>query len=310
MATLSYIKGKIETSKKNIKKYSDKVVYYDNRISSCLSKLGTKFGLNLEVGNYKDLLTISKDDPKYSEYSFAKYDLDDLLEYKELNEKKLAEETRKEAELHAEYAMMKSEITKKERERAKLLSVFSEKLSTARAMWMRRMEDWSGKHYEHIHSRKEDAQTVVSRWQYLDRIRFTTYCGSGSYSKTKEEKDAVWSAYKDEYHDLSLNVVSAKQILSDTATNYKSKEEYVKFVLEGCARMWEKDLIRLTDDCNKYELDADNVVCNDVNPTERGFEIVINDGKPRTIHARMIWCAESSILVTPHARYIITKKAW
>ena len=80
MATLSYIKGKIETTKKNIKKYSDKVEYYDNRISSCLSKLGTKFGLNLEVGNYKDLLTISKDDPKYSEYSFAKYDLDDLLE--------------------------------------------------------------------------------------------------------------------------------------------------------------------------------------------------------------------------------------
>ena len=42
--------------------------------------------------------------------------------------------------------------------------------------------------------------------------------------------------------------------------------------------------------------------------TAKGFEVVIRDGKPRVIHARVIWAAEYSDIVEPHIRYIVTER--
>ena len=41
---------------------------------------------------------------------------------------------------------------------------------------------------------------------------------------------------------------------------------------------------------------------------ENGIDVVLIDGKPREIHARVIWAALDSPFVQPHLRHICTER--
>ena len=44
------------------------------------------------------------------------------------------------------------------------------------------------------------------------------------------------------------------------------------------------------------------------NSDENGIDAVLIDGKPREIHARVIWAALDSPFVQPHLRHICTER--
>ena len=52
---------------------------------------------------------------------------------------------------------------------------------------------------------------------------------------------------------------------------------------------------------NMKQISVQNVSSKD----EKAFDIYVKDDQ-RTMHARSIWCAEYSEIVTPHWRFIIT----
>ena len=77
---------------------------------------------------------------------------------------------------------------------------------------------------------------------------------------------------------------------------------------EELEKSWEQGIVKLTKKCQGFGVDESKVSTCAPEMTAKGFEVIIRDGKPRVIHARVIWAAEYSDIVEPHIRYIVTER--
>ncbi len=97
------------------------------------------------------------------------------------------------------------------------------------------------------------------------------------------------------------------EIISDRANMY-DKAGYLAVIQKELESSWDAGIVKLTKKCQDFSVDESNVTACNPEMTSKGFEVVIKDGKPRLIYARVIWAAEYSLIVEPHIRYIVTER--
>ena len=87
-----------------------------------------------------------------------------------------------------------------------------------------------------------------------------------------------------------------------------NEPEYLDMMEKNFADHFESCIKTMTEKCDGFGIDGNtiNIIAQDV--TERGFTIILTDATGIIVDARIIWCAEYSELVSPHTRYIVTKR--
>ena len=116
-----------------------------------------------------------------------------------------------------------------------------------------------------------------------------------------------WNEYKRVKEYLTRVIKVCNEVILDDA-NQMEKPEYIAKVKEDLEKVWEMGIVKLADKCRKYNLDESKIKVSRPAVTEKGFEVILTDGGSRVIDARVIWAAEFSYFVSPHTRYIVTKR--
>ena len=124
------------------------------------------------------------------------------------------------------------------------------------------------------------------------------------YAEIKSTRDIV----------LKLNISDQKEVerLHKMISTFRveSRDFDKDYYIERVRRDFEAEYLRcllmisdrvLTAKMNTKQISVQNVSSNDA----KAFDIYVKDDQ-RTMHARSIWCAEYSEIVTPHWRFIIT----
>ena len=124
------------------------------------------------------------------------------------------------------------------------------------------------------------------------------------YAEIKSTRDII----------LKLNVSDQKEVerLHKMISTFRveSRDFDKEYYIERVRRDFEAEYLRcilmiadrvLTSKMNTKQISVQNVSSNDA----KAFDIYVKDDQ-RTMHARSIWCAEYSEIVTPHWRFIIT----
>lgn len=90
------------------------------------------------------------------------------------------------------------------------------------------------------------------------------------------------------------------------ANNYDwNKEEYVNDELERAEKKYKQDIEAVADKVRRMQMNEKNLEVQSIAHDPKHFDIWLNDGEKK-VHARSIFAAEYSVLVTPHYRFIIT----
>lgn len=139
--------------------------------------------------------------------------------------------------------------------------------------WFESMNEWYGRHYDNMRNRLQKANEVL---------------------KNKKE----FSKY-----DLR----NASSIVNDEA-NRMEKSQYMTKRNQELKGSWKKCLLKLAEKCRRFKLNETKLHAYRLRVTAKGFETLLSDGGERVIHARIIWAAEFSDIVTPHMRYIVTER--
>ena len=163
-----------------------------------------------------------------------------------------------------------------------------------RVVWFDRMMTWFGNHFDIIKKRtpemKERRARVRSLQYYFDTFRHRI-----PHYKVRN------------FLERTANVCN--EIILDDANRYETREAYLAAMKEELEKSWERGIVNLTKKCQAFGVDESKVSTCAPELTEKGFEVIIRDGQPRVIHARVIWAAEYSDIVQPHTRYIVTERA-
>ncbi len=139
--------------------------------------------------------------------------------------------------------------------------------------WFESMNEWFGNHYNSMRNRLDAANEVL-----------------------RNKKEA--SKYE---------IRNALNIVNDEA-NRMEKPQYMAKRNQELNESWGNGLMKLAGKCRRFKLDETKIHAYELRVTAKGFETLLSDGSERVIHARIIWAAESSDIVTPHMRYIVTER--
>lgn len=296
--TLNQINKQIETANKNIAKFDKAVEMYRTRAINAIAKVNKRYGIEITLDN----ITITKS--RYGSFDaiIAKpfdnmIDFSDscrirtALEYMTENEHKASKERTRVCELTKTRDALAKAISDKEKANAPLESALRNVMSDFRIEWFNRMIQWHGKHYDHMKSIEADVRTR----------RATAYAD-------KNETWRISPRYNSpEYKDAERRYTECGRILSDMVFRTSNKEEYIAKISDDLSATWENGIKILADKARKFGIDETSIEASAPNVTEKGFETYLRDGKTRTLHARVIWAAEHSAIVTPHTRYIVTE---
>lgn len=88
-------------------------------------------------------------------------------------------------------------------------------------------------------------------------------------------------------------------------SNGWDKEVYLTKVTKDAINDYNNNIEMVADRIIRAGMDTKNVKVNSVNYDPKAFEMYLEDGSKR-MHCRSIFCAEFSVLVSPHWRFIIT----
>ena len=304
MATIKQITKQIETSEKRIADFLRKVAMYEDRRDKNITAVNKKFGTTLT----KDSIIIKvcgNERHHWKEFSLpadireqigfdAAYKITSAAESLWENTRGLEGEKNHLVCLQGELA----ELTAKEQsERDNYNNGLANALRTAmkdfREVWFDRMIKWHGRHYDYIMeqlpSAKERRNRVLRLQQYFDRFRFRR-----THNRISNLLERVSSG--------------CSEIISDPASRYDSRNAYLAEVQRNLEKSWDDGIVKLTKKCQGYGVDQSRVTACNPTMTSKGFEVVLRDGNPRVIHARIIWAAEYSDKVEPHVRYIVTER--
>lgn len=288
MATINQIKKQIETANKRLEENKERVVMYAGRIGKGLAKVAKYTGKQVTVDNYESALNLNGNTKDWDLY----YSLRSAIELKAEKEHNVLREQRNIKHLTETLQSIEKEIKKAEMNNKPLENALRVAMNDFRVVWFERMIDWYGKHYDAMRKAFESAKVRRERAQNC-RNYFNTKYFLFEYKKVRKYLDIV--------------IKSANEIIYDDANRYE-KPEYMEIVKNKLAISWEKGVEKLASKCRKFGVDEKNIAISCPTLKEKGFEVMLQDGRERVIYARIIWAAEYSDFVCPHTRYIITER--
>lgn len=304
MATIKQITKQIETATKRIADFDRKIAMYTERLDKAIAAANKKSGLNICVD---DIIVKENTNGRYTwkEYSLpasvrdtigfeASFKITNACDYINDNTKNKGIEERTLARLQSELAALEAKANADADNYDNALdAALRSVMADFRVVWFERMMTWHGKHFDIIQER-----TPVMKARRARAINAKQYFNSyGTYSK----------------HRRTCGVIDAiigrcNEVIYDAANNYPTRDSYLADMKKELERSWERGIVNLTKKCQVYGVEQSKVSTCAPNMTSKGFEVIIKDGKPRVIHARIIWAAEYSDIVEPHIRYIVTER--
>lgn len=305
MATIKQITKQIETATKRIADFDRKIAMYTERRDKAIAAANKKSGLNICVD---DIIVKENTNGRYTwkEYSLpasirdvigfeASFKITNACDYINDNTKNKGIEERNLDRLKAELAALEAQAkADADNYNNGLEAALRSAMADFRVVWFDRMMTWFGNHFDFIKKRtpemKDRRARVISTKQYFDR-----YGVSSKHHRTLKALDIMRER--------------CNEIIYDEANNHPSRESYLEAMKEELERSWERGIVNLTKKCQAFGIDESKVSTCAPELTAKGFEVIIRDGQPRVIHARVIWAAEYSDIVQPHTRYIVTERA-
>lgn len=304
MATIKQLNKQIETSKKRIADFERKMQMYQDRRDKAIAAANKKSGLNICVD---DIIVKENTNGRYTwkEYSLptsirdvigfeASFKITNACDYINDNTKNKGIEERNLARLQAELAELEAKAkADADNYNNALDSALRSAMADFRVVWFDRMMKWHGKHFDIIKKRTpamiERRARVRSLQRYFDAYRFRNI-----HRRISRFLDST---------DNRCN-----EIIADDANSYDNRDAYLADVKKELESSWESGIVKLTKKCQGFAVDENKVSTCTPEMTAKGFEVIIQDGKPRVIYARVIWAAEYSDIVEPHIRYIVTER--
>ena len=304
MATIPQLTKQIETATRRVADFDTKIARYTERRDNAIAAANKKFGLNIQVD---DIIVMDETKGRYTwrEYSLpasvrdaigfdASFKITNACDYIHDNTKKKGFEEQNIARLKEELAALEAKAKADADNYDNALdAALRSAMTDFRIVWFERMMTWHGKHFDFIKAKtpemKERRERIRRLVQYFDRY---------------------WTSNK---HRRTINFLERKQaicneIISDEVNRYDNRDAYLADMKKELERSWERGIVNLTKKCQVYGVDQSKVSTCAPNMTSKGFGVIIQDGKPRVIHARIIWAAEYSDIVEPHIRYIVTER--
>lgn len=304
MATIKQITKQIETATKRVSLYDRKIAMYTERRDKAIAAANKKSGLNIRVD---DIIVKENTNGRYTwnEYSLptsiwnvigfeASFKITNACDY-------ISDYTKNKGFEEANIARLQAELSELEAKAKADADNYNNALDSAlrsamadfRVVWFDRMMTWHGKHFDIIKKRtpemKDRRTRAINAKQYFDR-----YGVSSRHRRTIKVIESI--------------IGRCNGIIYDEANNYPTRDSYLADVNKELERSWESGIVKLTNKCHGFGVDESKVSTCDPEMTAKGFEVIIRDGKPRVIHARVIWAAEYSDIVEPHIRYIVTER--
>ena len=304
MATIPQLTKQIEVANRRVADFDTKIARYTERRDNAIAAANKKFGLNIQVDDI-----IVKDETKgrytWREYSLpasvrdaigfdASFKITNACDYIHDNTKKKGFEEQNIARLKEELAALEAKAKADADNYDNALdAALRSAMADFRVVWFERMMTWHGKHFDIIKAKtpvmKERRARVRSLQYYFDTFRHRI-----PHYKIRN------------FLERTANICN--EIISDEVNRYDNRDAYLADMKKELERSWERGIVNLTKKCQVYGVDQSKVSTCAPNMTSKGFEVIIQDGKPRVINARIIWAAEYSDIVEPHIRYIVTER--
>lgn len=304
MATIPQLTKQIEVANRRVADFDTKIARYTERRDNAIAAANKKFGLNIQVDDI-----IVKDETKgrytWREYSLpasvrdaigfdASFKITNACDYIHDNTKKKGFEEQNIARLKEELAALEAKAKADADNYDNALdAALRSAMADFRVVWFERMMTWHGKHFDIIKAKtpvmKERRARVRSLQYYFDTFRHRI-----PHYKIRN------------FLERTANICN--EIISDEVNRYDNRDAYLADMKKELESSWERGIVNLTKKCQVFGVDQSKVSTCAPNMTSKGFEVIIQDGKPRVIHARIIWAAEYSDIVEPHIRYIVTER--
>lgn len=115
---------------------------------------------------------------------------------------------------------------------------------------------------------------------------------------------------KQHYEENSPVMLKVKEVekVGMQFDSFKDKQKYLDDVREAAENEYTRCLNIIIDRINKTDMDKSMIEVESISEYDaKAFDIYVTDGSKR-FHARSVFCAERSEIVTPHWRFIITNK--
>lgn len=300
MATINQLTKQIATANKRIADFDKKIEMYTVRTNKVIDGVNKATGLNITINEVREEVISKQNRPVFRTTSLDKkfkdvigweqaYKIENNYQYMKENERDKERELRNIARLEEELASL--EQAKSDKEKAynnTLENALRESMKNFEQAWYERMVDWFGKHYDHIKEITPGIKAKHARVRnILNRLLY-------SHKRIRRSLEQAQKRYGD--------------IIMDTVNRFDSRDEYMGYCKEKLHAQWNAGVIKLTEKCQVFGVDEANVKVGEPKLTSKGFEVYIADNNQRTIHARVIWAAEYSMIIQTHTRYIVTEK--
>ena len=298
---MTTLERQIQAANKRIAKYEKNVDMYSQRVDKHIDKFRKK-GYDLSREDFQ----VTKD-PKWK-YSFdieisdrlkqqmsfnQWYPVTDALHMQHENAARLENERILLAGLMERQQMS----AQREADNRSVDGVLSAKLTEAlqpfRIQWTESMMQWHAAFYIRIHEKLPDARQQLP---YLKQLLDTLKYEHGWYSRHPDIVEA----------ENRLKNVS--RILAAKPVSFDTQDGYLAYIRPRLDEEFDGCIATLAAKCRPFSLDVQQVQVHHTRMGERGFDVLLTDGKDRVVDARAIWAAEDSAYVTPHTRYIITER--
>ena len=298
---MTAIEKQIEATNKRIAKYEKNMNMYSARVDKHIAKLRMA-GINLSRDDFQVIK-----DPKWK-YSFEvqvtkqvrdmlPFDkwcaIVDTLMYHHENKARLVDERK-----HLEELVQKQDEKRQIQESEQaidniLVAKLSETLKPFRINWTESMMKWHAAFYDRIHERLPEAREQYPMLKkQLDELKYEHgYCS--------RHPDIV---------NTETKLKNVSRIISAKPVSYDTQDSYLTYIRPQLDEEFDACIAALAAKCRPFALQVDQVQVHHTRMGERGFDLLLTDGKQRVVDARAIWAAEDSLYVTPHSRYIVTER--
>ncbi len=310
MATIKQITKQLETANKRVADFTRKIAMYQDRLNKAIDKANKNTGLNITIADIED------DETNYHGHILHDYHLrreianeigfdssfriDDNFRYIKENEKHLENERRNIERLQSELAALEAQAKADADSYNNTLEAgLRSAMADFRVVWFTRMIGWHGNHFDIIKKRTPSMKARRERLGVC--LRYFLGREIVMFSVSNKHRRII--------KFLELEKSICNHIINDEVNRYDDKSAYLDDVQKELEKSWERGIVNLTKKCQVYGVDESRVSTLAPTMTQKGFEVIIQDGKPRVIHARVIWAAEYSDIVQPHTRYIVTERA-
>ena len=174
-----------------------------------------------------------------------------------------------------------------------LVAKLAETLKPFRIQWTESMMKWHAGFYDCIHEKLPEAR---EQQPYLKQLLETLKYEHGYFSR---HPDII---------NVETRLKNVSRILSAKPGIYDTQDEYLAYIRPRLDEEFDACIATLAAKCRPFAMDVEQVQVHHTRIGERGFDLLLTDGKQRVVDARAIWAAEDSMYVTPHSRYIVTER--